>query len=109
MSSPGRYPLRPRYPWLPWALGGFGLACLVFAWSAAVPPRTRWIESAAGLVLATLALLYVRSPLWRSAVEIDDAGLRVVGPRGVRLSLTWPEVVRVRWARRDETCYIDAG
>jgi len=107
--TPQRFRLRPAYPWLPWALGGFGVLCIVFGWLAGVGPRTRWTETAAGAVLVALALWYLRSPLWRSAVEVDDRGLRVVGPRGVRLELPWREVVRVRWARADQTCYIDAG
>ena len=53
--------------------------------------------------------MYLRSPLWRSYVVVDDDGLRVETPRGLRLELPWKDVVRVRAAAATETCYIDAG
>ena len=104
-----RFRMRPRWPWLPGVIIGFGIALIVFAWVAGVPPRTRTVETGAGTVLIVLALLYLRSPLWRSHVVVDDDGLRVETPRGLRLELPWRDVVRVRAAASTETCYIDAG
>ena len=104
-----RFRMRPRWPWLPGVIIGFGAALIVFAWVARVPPRTRTVETAAGAVLIVLALMYLRSPLWRSYVVVDDDGLRVETPRGLRLELPWKDVVRVRAAAATETCYIDAG
>jgi hypothetical protein len=104
-----RFRLRPRWSWLPWAIGGFGAALIAFAWIAAVPVRTRGVETATGLILGALAVLYARSPLWRSDVVVDEVGLKIAGPRGVRLALAWSEVVKVRAAPATKTCYIDAG
>lgn len=108
-SETARFRLRPRWAWLPWAIGGFGAALIAFAWIADVPPTTRGVETFAALMLCALAGLYARSPLWRSHVVVDADGLKITGPRGVRLKLSWSEVVKVRAAPANKTCYIDAG
>ena len=100
--------LTPRWPWLHWALGGFGVLLIGFAWLGGVEDKTRTGETVAGALVILLALAYARSPVWRSHVEVDERGLRVVSPRGVRLDLPWADVRSVRAAPSSQTCYVRA-
>lgn len=110
MPSPtASFRLRPRWPWLPWALGGFGALVLAFSLLAGLGPTTRVVQAALAAAIIAAAVTYARSPLWRSAVIVDDDGLRVEGPRGRRLELLWRDVVRVRAADGNQSCYVDVG
>lgn len=98
-----RYRLRPRYRGLAFgalALGG-GLAVL--------GPFTAPVVLASGVAGLVLGGAYLASPTWRLVIVTDERGLRIEGPRGVRLELPWLEVQKVLASPTTKTCFIDGG
>jgi hypothetical protein len=96
---------RPRYRGI--ALGALGLGgsltvATVIVGLAALP-------LAAGLVGVTLGAAYLASPTWRLAVTVDDTGLAVGSPRGLRFRLAWAEVTQVIASPTTRSCFVDGG
>ena len=97
-----RFRFRARYRGVAWTAIGTGSALSALAvitlGAALVPVAT----GAFGILLGTF---YLRSPTWRLAVVVDDAGLEVTG----RFRLAWKNVVRVVASPTTHTCFVDGG
>jgi hypothetical protein len=74
---------------------GFGavLAALPLAFGVGGAPRV--VDIVAGIGIIGTAGAYLCAPTWRTAVVLDQRGLRVVGPRGERLAVGWHEIASV--------------
>jgi hypothetical protein len=101
------FPLRPRRPEVPALVAIFGLVLLVAGAFTRGGARLVNLGCGIGLLLAIAA--FGASPLWRSALVVDDDGCVVRGPRGDRLRIAWSDVRRVLVDDAEGTCWVDGG
>jgi hypothetical protein len=102
--APLRFRFRPARPATAAAAALLGGGLLVTGLVAGA-----WGWAAAGALPLALALLYFRSPAWRTEVRVDDDALEVF-MRGIRrFRLPWPEVAGVVASPATRTAFVDGG
>ena len=95
----------PRYRSLAWGTVGIGGA---LAGVAAIAGFIA-LPLATGAIGIALGAAYLKLPMWRLAVTVDDAGLAVGSPKKQRFKLAWGDVVRVVASPSTHSCFVDGG
>lgn len=103
-APPLRFRFRPGRPVTAAAAALLGGGLLVSGLVAGA-----WAWAAAGALPVALALLYFRSPAWRTEVLVDDDALEVQMRGERRFHLPWREVARVVASPSTGTAFIDGG
>ena len=106
-STPYRF--RPRF--LGVAFLSLSLGVVLIVASATITPDRMsaiftFITGAAGLFFG---FAYLKSPVWRLAVDIQDDDLVVWNGLEERLRLPWSSVEKVVVDAARETCFVDGG
>lgn len=103
------YRFRPRFLGLAFLSSSIGVVLIASSFTL-TPDRMSGIfallTGAAGLVFG---FAYLRSPVWRLAVEVQDDYLVVWNGLAERMRLPWSEVQKVVVDHEQQTCYVDGG
>ncbi|MBL4632944.1 MAG: hypothetical protein JKY56_03680 [Kofleriaceae bacterium] len=104
-----RYRFRPRFLGVAFLSLSIGTV-LVVSSVTITPDRMSAIFSFfAGLAGLFLAFAYLKSPVWRLAVDIQDDDLVVWNGLEERMRLPWSKVIKVVMGPDGETCFVDGG
>jgi hypothetical protein len=109
MASLRRFRFRPRFLALAWGACAVGIAVAAAGLVFGASGFSQKFALACGAVGVLLALLYLASPAWRIAVQVDDNGFEVLCSGQRRFHLSWAEVQKVIAARDSQTCFVDGG
>lgn len=111
MTQPERFRFLPRRPLVAVAAAVTGAGLLVN--SLLTDDSSGFATGIGGVILGAfvilLALLYLRSPAWRTEVLVDAEALEVQSRGSRRFRLAWTDVVRVVAAPKTATAFVDGG
>ncbi|RMH40037.1 MAG: hypothetical protein D6689_14925 [Deltaproteobacteria bacterium] len=100
----------PRYRAYAWTAIALGVATAVAALVGGARGRALWTAVGFGGGAAALAALYLRSPVWRYRLRVDDRGVELVDHHGDRRFLVeWTDVVRCVASPDTRTLALDGG
>ncbi len=106
-STPYRF--KPRFVGVAFVSLSLGVM-LITASATLTPDRFSSIFAlATGSVGVFLSFLYLRSPVWRLAVDIQERDLVIWSGTVEKLRLPWSDVTRVVMDSDRELCFVDGG
>jgi hypothetical protein len=108
-TSVQTFRFRPRFRAIPWIVAAVGLTLLGLGLFGDATGASKTFTIVAGAIGPLIALAYLRSPAWKLAVDVDDAGIRVRRADDERFRLAWADVVEVVYSNKYPTLFIDGG
>jgi len=103
------YRFKPRFVSV--AFLSLSLGVLLITAGATLTPdiKSSVFAFAVGALGVFLSFSYLRSPVWKLAVDIQDNDLVVWNGTEERLRLSWSAVLRVVVDEQHQHCYVDGG
>lgn len=106
-STPYRF--RPRFVGVAFLSLSIGTVLIVSSLTITPDRMSAIFSFFAGLAGLFLAFAYLKSPVWRLAVDIQDDALVVWNGLEERMRLPWADVTKVVMGPEGETCFVDGG
>ncbi|MCP4444712.1 MAG: hypothetical protein GY811_05105 [Myxococcales bacterium] len=106
-STPYRF--KPRFVGVAFVSLSLGVV-LITASATITPDRVSSIFAlGTGATGVLLSSMYLRSPVWRLAVDVQESGLVLWSGTSEKLRLPWSDVSRVVMDADREVCFVDGG
>lgn len=106
-STPYRF--KPRFVGVAFVSLSFGVV-LIAASATLTPDRFSSVFAfITGTAALLLSFLYLRSPVWKLAVDVQESGLVLWSGTEEKLRLSWADITRVVVDKDREMCFVDGG
>jgi hypothetical protein len=106
-STPYRF--RPRFLGVAFLSLSMGVVLIVAAATITPDKMSAGFAFVTGVAGLFLGFAYLKSPVWRLAVDVEDEDLIVWNGLEERMRLPWSEVKEVVVDPERLTCYVDGG
>ncbi len=106
-STPYRF--RPRFLGVAFLSLSIGVVLVVAAATITPDPLSSGFALVTGVAGLFLGFAYLKSPVWKLAVEIQDEALVVWTGNQERMRLPWDKVEKVIVDTVQLTCFVDGG
>jgi len=106
-STPYRF--RPRFVGVAFVSLSLGVTLVAAALTVAPDRLSSTFSLISGIAGLCLGYLYLRSPVWKLAVDIQETDLVIWSGTAERLRLPWSQVSRVVVDPDHELCFVDGG
>lgn len=103
------YRFRPRFLGLAFLSLSIGVILIAGSLTLAPDRISRIFALASGVAGIFFGFAYLRSPVWRLAVEVQENELVVWNGLERRMSLPWSDVKKVVVDPDHKNCYVDGG
>ncbi len=106
-STPYRF--RPRFVGVAFVSISIGTILIVSSLTITPDRMSATFSFFVGLIGLFLAFSYLKSPVWRLAVDIQEDDLVVWNGLEERMRLPWQDIEKVVMGPEGQTCYVDGG